>query len=302
MLDTDAEKLQRMVKDAIQWVVPKGDWMEKDAEKFSKEDARRNPVTARKCCRQCIFLNPNDTCENFQSTKGLPKREQGEWIPISRELSESIYCEAWTEAALAKLLMLGYGPSGIAYARRHPKVDTPHDGLKDFTRYLSSLSRQASSSQQSIVSHGEDIGWPTMNERLKTVLLNVERYDNREMWPEYGKVAHSLGCIYYVISMLHLLSRNPNSRIAGFFDYMIETDGYSYRYEFGAAKELGPRAYELIVRTLEHPSKVPQNIAAKLLQTIAKYSYSEKSPEGSTDPNVWREWGKTEFRYDWGKD
>lgn len=299
MLDVDAEELRRMVKEAVEWS-PR-DKLSKIEERISRENSRQHPVIVRKCCRQCIFLNPNDTCENFQSPKKIPKRKTGEWIPIPPHLSESIYCEAWIDDQLTKLLLTGGGPSSIAYGRRHPNVEIPHNGLVGFAEHLASLSRKEALGRSDIANRGEDIEWPEMDERLRAILLVVEQNGNEEMWSQYQGSLFLMGAVPYINSMLDRLLQKPDSQIARFFEYVIDVHGYHYRGMFSIAGEQGAKTYERIVGLLNHPSKTIQDIAIRLLQTIAEHSYGEKPPQGSTDPRVWMAWGEKEFPYYWEK-
>ncbi len=139
MVDADARKLIAMVNAAMEW--SPNEMPDTVFEEQDKARSKLQPTVVEKCCGNCAFWNQDSTCENFQPPKGLPKREEGEWIPISRELRWSIYCDAWIEFELAKLLLMGHSPGGITYSRRHPQLKIPPDGLKHFTKYLASIPR-----------------------------------------------------------------------------------------------------------------------------------------------------------------
>lgn len=141
MLDKAAKLLDAAVRAAIAWA-PK---QEPDImlEDIGSKSAKLHPTVAQMTCGSCIFLNASGRCENFKAPRGLPARQFREDIPIARELCESMFCTAWLEVELAKLLLLGIDPSRIDYSRRHPEIVTPRDGAKTFAAYLASVPRMA---------------------------------------------------------------------------------------------------------------------------------------------------------------
>jgi hypothetical protein len=298
MREQDALELAVRVKAATEWK-PSEEFGELE-ENISKERAQRQPTSARKCCRACIFLNANDTCENFLSPGRHPKREPGEWIPIPRQLQDSIYCEAWIEVELGRFLAQGMGPGGIAYSRRHPRIEIPPNGSRDFAAHFASLARKVSPVKFSLFGlGGKDAKWPEMDPGLKDILKTVERRGNEEMWSQYQGTLFMMGPVAYLNPMLDRLIQKPDSRIKDFLDYVIKTHGYHYNAMFGmAGATKGGETFERIVTLLSDPSKDLRDIAMTLLQVLSKNS-SRKPTANLEDPEVWREWAKKEYEFAW---
>ena len=297
MREQDALELAARVKAAAEWK-PVGDDIEVFMEKTDRERAERQPVTARKCCRACIFMNPNDTCENFLAPGRQPKREEGEFIPIPRGMQDSLYCEAWIEVELGKLLLRGGGAGGIAYGRRHPRLEIPPKGAGDFAKYFATLSRAESKPKFSLFGLGSrEPKWGDMDPGLKDILQTVERRGNDKMWSQYQGTLFLMGAPTYISPILDRLSQVPVSRIKDFLEYMIGVHGYHYSAMFGMAGTKGAEAFERIVKLLEQPTNPLHDLALKLLLAISKNSSNR--PSNQEDPNLWREWAKKEYQFSW---
>lgn len=297
MQEQQARALATKVKAATEWK-PKE---EPDVllERLSKERFQRQPTSVRKCCQACIFLNPNDTCENFLPPKHHSKRGPGEWIPIPRQLQGSICCDAWIEVELAKLLLMGSMPGGIAYSRRHPRIEIPPDGSKDFSKYFASLPRAEHPRKSQLFGRVEkETKWPEMDAGLKEILMAVERRGNEEMWSQYQGTLFMMGPVFYVNSILDRLIQKPDSPIKDFLYYVVDTHGYHYKAMFGMAGAKGAETFERIVKLLSDQSKILHDTAMKLLLAISKNSPIQP-PINSDDPDLWREWAKKEFQFSW---
>jgi hypothetical protein len=295
------EIIGKKVKDAIEWTP--SHIVDKVSEISGKEEAAKNPLIVRKCCWECAFRNPNDTCENFQSPGKLPKRQPSEWISIPRQLSESMYCESWIDAQLAKLLVVnGLYPENITYRRRHPKIEIPPNGIDNFAKHLASQHRQEARSNKNIENNVRDIEWPIMDEGLKEILVSVEQNGNEKMWSQYQGKLLLMDPMPCINSILDCLDQKPTSQIAAFFRYVIHTHASFYYSWFSGAGEQGSKTYERILKLLNHQSNTIQEIGLELLNAVASNSYNSLGPKSknSTDPNVWREWAKEDFRYSWG--
>jgi len=329
MFDEDAKVLAEMARAAVEWR-PKAVDVRKDvlgdldvlSEKLSREDAEQHPITVHRCCRECAFLNI-DTCENFRPprsrqtgklsllfrrlkgeklrpSEGHSERRPGESIPIPRELQTSIYCEAWIEVELAKLLLMGNGPSGIAYSRRHPRVEIPRAGARGFAEHLAAVRRVEDSKQaESRSADDQEIEWPEMDGRLREVLMNVELRGNQEMWSEYQGHLFLMDWMSYINSMFDVLQQKPESPIGRFFKYVIETHGYFYRDKFAEAGERGARTFERVLGFLTNQSLELRETAIELLGAIYEHSYGKKPPEEPTDQAAWQEWAGREFGHAW---
>ena len=293
MRDIDAQKLVEMVRESMEWS-PKE---EPDAmlEEINKQDFKRRPIVVKKCCRDCIYLNPNNTCENFRPPNSRPDRETGEWIPLPRQLIDSMYCEAWIEVELAKLVLRGYKPGGIAYGRRQPQVEIPPSGLENFGRYFESIPQNEHPSEVKSSGQGEDTEWPEMDARIKEILMIVEQKGNQGMWSQYqGNLFLLGGPISYIKPVLDRLEQKPDSPVKDFFLYVIKTHGSNYYGIFSGAGTNGVKTFDHILTLLNHPSKNIRDISVALLLAISKNS-RKKPPVDSTDPNLWRGWAREEF-------
>ncbi|MBN1263018.1 MAG: hypothetical protein JW991_01550 [Candidatus Pacebacteria bacterium] len=304
MINSDAKKLAQMVKKAKEWV-PEHEFnklLEK-TRKLLEESPNKNygRIKVKKCCWECIFRNPNDTCENFISPMGLRERQQSEWIPIPRDLAELMFCKAWIDKHLARLLLRGYRPSNISHDRLHPKIKLPWNGLWKFSKHLIAQRRGKQPTKHKNASDSQGIKWPEMNSRLKEILVNVGQGGNKEMWSQYQGTLFLMNHLEYIASILNCLLCNPNSRIAEFFQYVIETHGYHYRLKFGEDGATGSELYSHILKLLTHNSDVIRQMALSVLEAIAKGKHGqEEAPKGSSDPEAWKKWAKKEFKYSWG--
>ena len=226
MINSDAKRLAQMVKKAKEWTPEhESDKLLEETCKLLKRTSKENydQIKVKKCCLECVFLNPNDTCENFKSPLFTSKRRQGEWIPIPRNLAESMYCNAWVENQLAKLLVIGYSPSGISHNRLHPQIKVPWNGLLRFFKYLRSQRHGKRLTKHKKASDSYGLKWPEMDSRLKEILMNVEQRGNKEMWSQYQGTLFLMGPINYVDPILDCLLQNPHSQIAP-----AETDALYY--------------------------------------------------------------------------
>lgn len=98
-----------------------------------------NPIHVRQCCANCCHWQWSKSCRSYivpDFVNDYPFTDGKLEINIPAEIAESIYCRAWKDEALVKLLNWGYKPEAIAYYRRHPILTIPWRGEKKFAKYL----------------------------------------------------------------------------------------------------------------------------------------------------------------------
>lgn len=315
MLESDAEELRRKVAAVMEYDNAPKTGVQEILDQLQTKTPKT--VAVKKCCQTCIFYNPNETCENYLSPLEKYPRKPGDWARIPADQAPSVYCAAWIEAGLAKLLLQGYQPGGIPSQQRRPQVEVPENGLKLFAKLLEAqlpadpkkaekgsgggfFSRLFGKPKAETPPPPVEEPWPEMDARLKEILVIVEERRNQEMWPQYRATLFAMDNIAYINSILDRLVQKPDANVAAFFEYVIDSHSYLYRLKFGDAKESGPKTFARILQLLENDSETVRKTALALLNGIARQKMAAaEPPKESMDPNLWREWARTEFANDW---